>query len=59
MRYVRIAKRDGLQTLDLHRDAMLAAGVVSEQLYADLTSGRKDDWSGLASCLKGRQQGNV
>ena len=40
--YMRVYKSDGTQTLDLQRDALLTAGLVSERLYEDLASGRKD-----------------
>jgi DNA invertase Pin-like site-specific DNA recombinase len=57
--YMRVSKSDGTQTLDLQRDALLAAGVAPEQLYADRASGRKDDRPGLATCLKVLQPGNT
>ena len=40
--YMRVSKSDGSHTLDLQRDALLAAGVAPERLYEDLASGRKD-----------------
>jgi hypothetical protein len=36
-------KRDGSQVLNLQRDALLAAGIEPQRIYADLDSGRKDD----------------
>jgi DNA invertase Pin-like site-specific DNA recombinase len=57
--YMRVAKSDGSQTLDLQRDALLAAGVAPERLYEDLASGRKDARPGLAACLKALQPGNT
>ena len=53
--YMRVSKSDGTQTLDLQRDALLAAGVAPERLYADRASGRKDDRPGLATCLQALQ----
>jgi DNA invertase Pin-like site-specific DNA recombinase len=47
--YMRVSKSDGTQTLDLQCDALLAAGVAPEQIYADRASGRKDDRPGLAT----------
>ena len=57
--YMRVSKSDGTQTLDLQRDALLAAGVAPEQIYEDQASGRKDDRSGLATCLKTLQPGDT
>ncbi|MGB5831469.1 MAG: recombinase family protein [Thiohalocapsa sp.] len=57
--YMRVSKSDGSQVLDLQRDALLAAGVESDRIYADLDSGRKDDRPGLIACLKALQPGNV
>ena len=57
--YRRVSKSDGTQTLDLQRDALLAAGVPSERLYEDLASGRKDTRAGLEACLKALQPNNT
>ncbi len=57
--YMRVSKSDGTQTLDLQRDALLADGVPSERLYADLASGRKDARPGLDACLKALQPSNT
>src|SRR5580765_4252912 len=54
--YMRVSKSDGTQTLDLQSDALLAAGVALERLYADRASGRKDDRPGLATCLQAGRQ---
>jgi len=50
--YMRVSKSDGTQTLDLQRDALLAAGIDPDQIYEDLASGRRDDRPGLSACLK-------
>jgi DNA invertase Pin-like site-specific DNA recombinase len=50
--YMRVSKADGSQSTDLQRDALLAAGVETEQLYEDHASGKKDDRPHLAACLK-------
>src|SRR5262245_59701674 len=50
--YTRISKSDGSQSLDLQRDALLAAGVAPDQIYEDLASGRHDACPGLEACLK-------
>ena len=57
--YMRVSKSDGTQTLDLQRDALLAAGVPSERIYEDLASGRKDARPGLEACLKALQPSNT
>lgn len=50
--YMRVSKNDGSQVLDLQRDALLKAGVLSENLYHDFASGKNDERRGLESCLK-------
>jgi len=57
--YMRVSKSDGTQTLDLQRDALLAAGVAPEWIYADRASGRQDDRPGLATCLQVLQPGDT
>ncbi len=57
--YMRVSKSDGTQALDLQPDALLAAGVAPEWLYADRASGRKDDRPGLATCLMALQPGDT
>jgi len=59
MGYMRVSKSDGSQTVDLQRDALLAAGVAAERLYEDRASGRQDDRPGLTACLKALQPGNT
>jgi DNA invertase Pin-like site-specific DNA recombinase len=39
--YMRVSKAEGSQTLDLQRDALLAAGVEPEHLYEDQASGKR------------------
>ena len=57
--YMRVSKADGSQTVDLQRDALLAAGVDTANLYDDHASGRSDDRPGLASCLKALRDGDT
>ena len=57
--YMRVSKADGSQTLDLQRDALLAAGVEAGRIYEDLASGRHDARPGLTACLKALQPGNT
>lgn len=57
--YMRVSKADGSQSVELQRDALLAAGVDSAQLYDDQASGRTDDRPGLTSCLKSLRDGDT
>ena len=54
--YMRVSKAYGSQTLDLQRDALLAAGVESGHLYEDQASGKRDKRPGLEVCLKALRQ---
>ncbi len=49
---MRVSKSDRSQILDLQKDELLKAGVLSEQIYQDFDSGKNDYRSGLATCLK-------
>jgi DNA invertase Pin-like site-specific DNA recombinase len=57
--YMRVSKADGSQVVDLQRDALVAAGVAVEQLYADRASGKRDDRPGMEACLKALRQGDT
>lgn len=57
--YVRISKTDGSQNLNLQKDALIQAGVLPENIYEDQASGKKDDRSGLASCLKALRENDI
>ena len=57
--YMRVSKSDGSQTVDLQRDALVAAGVEPARLYEDYASGRHDSRPGLQACLKALQPGNT
>lgn len=57
--YARVSKADGSQSLDLQRDALVAAGVADDQIYSDQASGKKDQRPGLESCLKALRDGDV
>ena len=57
--YARVSKADRSQSLDLQRDALIGVGVVADQIYSDLASGKKDDRPGLAACLKALREGDV
>ena len=57
--YLRVSKADGSQATDLQRDALIAAGVDSAQLYEDQASGKREDRPGLAACLKALRSGDT
>lgn len=57
--YARISKADGSQSLDLQRDALIAAGVEKNAIYEDQVSGKHDSRPGLAACLKALRKGDV
>ncbi len=57
--YARVSKADGTQSLDLQKDALVAAGVGADHIYSDQASGKKDDRPGLEACLKALRAGDV
>lgn len=57
--YVRVSKTDGSQVIDLQKDALLNAGVDPRMIYEDFASGKRDDRSGLYSCLKALRSGDT
>ena len=57
--YARVSKADGSQSLDLQRDALIAAGVDARQIYSDRASGKKDERAVLEACLKALRGGDV
>jgi DNA invertase Pin-like site-specific DNA recombinase len=57
--YMRVSKSDGSQVLDLQKDALLSTGVLPEQLYHDVGSGKIDDRQGLTACLKALRAGDT
>ena len=57
--YARVSKADGSQSLDLQRDALIAAGVDARQIYSDRASGKKAERPGLEACLKALREGDV
>ena len=48
---MRVSKSDGSQTIDLQRDALIAAGVDERHLFEDRVSGSRGDRTGLAKAL--------
>lgn len=57
--YARVSKVDDSQSLDLQRDALIAAGVSAKDIYEDLLSGKKDDRPELHACLKALRTGDT
>lgn len=49
----------GSQSLDLQKDALIAAGVSPDQIYSDRASGKKDERPGLDACLKALRDGDI
>lgn len=57
--YMRVSKDDGSQTVDLQRDALIAAKVDPSRLYEDRASGRHDSRPGLEATLKALRPGDT
>jgi DNA invertase Pin-like site-specific DNA recombinase len=57
--YMRVSKSDGSQVLNSQKDALLAAGVLPEQIYQDFSSGKNDNRQGLMACLKAVRKGDT
>ena len=57
--YVRVSKANGSQTLDLQRDALLAAGVGAQQIYEDRASGKTEARPGLDALKKALREGDT
>jgi DNA invertase Pin-like site-specific DNA recombinase len=49
--YMRVSTAAERQSIDLQRDALLAAGVNERHLHEDRVSGARDDRPGLKTCL--------
>jgi|TARA_B100000749_G_C18299825_1_gene412053 DNA invertase Pin-like site-specific DNA recombinase len=57
--YMRVSSVDDRQSVDLQRDALLAAGVDERHLYSDKASGARDDRPGLKACLEFLKAGDT
>ena len=57
--YMRVSSDNDRQNTDLQRDALLAAGVDSRNIFEDRASGARDDRPGLAKVLAFVQPGDV
>ena len=57
--YIRVSSADERQSVDLQRDALIAAGVDERHLHQDRASGARDDRPGLKACLADLRPGDV
>lgn len=57
--YMRISTTDERQSVDLQRDALLAAGIDERHLHEERASGTRDDRPGLKACLADLRRGDV
>jgi hypothetical protein len=57
--YMRVSSADDRQSVDLQRDALVAAGVDERHLYKDKASGARDDRPGLKACLEYLKAGDT
>ena len=57
--YMRVSKTDGSQTMDLQRDALVAAGIEPAYIYEDCGSGRLDARPGLDAVIKALREGDT
>jgi DNA invertase Pin-like site-specific DNA recombinase len=57
--YMRIAKGNGELSAKLQHDALIAAGVGPNKIYADNPSGEREARPNLACCLRELREGDV
>jgi DNA invertase Pin-like site-specific DNA recombinase len=57
--YMRVSTADERQSVDLQRDALVAAGVDERHLHQDKASGARDDRPGLKACLADLRSGDI
>lgn len=57
--YMRVSSVDDRQSVDLQRDALIAAGVDERHLYSDKASGARDHRPGLKACLEYLKHGDT
>jgi DNA invertase Pin-like site-specific DNA recombinase len=57
--YMRVSSADDHQSVDLQRDALVAAGVDDRHLYKDKASGARDNRPGLKACLEYLKAGDT
>ncbi|WP_349963195.1 recombinase family protein [Rhizobium sp. ZPR3] len=57
--YMRVSPADERQSVNLQRDALIAAGVDERHLHQDRASGARDDRPGLKACLRDLRSADV
>ena len=57
--YMRVSSTDERQSVDLQRDALIAAGVDARHIHSDKASGARDDRPGLKTCLAWLKEGDT
>ena len=57
--YMRVSSADERQSVDLQRDALIAAGVDARHIHSDKASGARDDRPGLKTCLAWLKEGDT
>lgn len=57
--YMRVSSTDDRQSVDLQRDALIAAGVDSRHLFSDKASGAREDRLHLRACLEYLKTGDT
>jgi DNA invertase Pin-like site-specific DNA recombinase len=57
--YMRVSSADDRQSVDLQRDALVAAGVDERHLHKDKASGARDDRPGLKACREYLKAGDT
>jgi DNA invertase Pin-like site-specific DNA recombinase len=57
--YMRVSTADERQSVDLQRDALVAAGIDERHLHQDKASGARDDRPGLKACLADLRSGDI
>ena len=57
--YMRVSTNDDRQSVDLQRDALLAADIDERHLHQDRASGARDDRPGLKACMADLRAGDV
>lgn len=57
--YARVSKSDGSQNLDLQIDALIQAGVSTNNIYQDEASGKNVRRPSLESCMKALRENDT
>lgn len=57
--YMRVSSVDDRQSVDLQRDALIAAGIDERHIHSDRASGARDDRPGLKMCRAWLKEGDT